>query len=658
MHIDWPRGIAVLVLTGVASVIFLRKMWRIYRLLRLGQGRIQVDRVGRRFLDLIVYVLGHVKVLAWTYSGVLHLFIFWGFLVLLTTILQQYGEAFVPGWTLPWIGNSPILAGLQDLFILLVLVGVGMALYLRAVVRPPRFRSSNPLDAYLILGLITGIMVGLAGSRSTAIALSRDLPEWARGAFLSRSLATWFMGLPPSTLSFVHELFWWLHLLIILYFLTWIPEGKHLHLITIFPNIFLRKLTPRGALRPLDLEKAESLGVGRVEQFHWKDLLDTFACMECGRCTAVCPANNTGKELDPRRLHTAIRRHLVEVGDRLLRDRGGQEVDRPSLIGDVFSEDFLWQCVTCAACVQECPAFNEHIDKIVDMRRYLVMEASRAPETILEALRSLEARGHPFKGALASRTDWAKGLGIKEVTRDGPAEWLFWVGCAAAFDERAQKVAQSMARILQAAGVDFAILGGEERCTGDPARRMGHEYLFQMLAQENIATLQRHGITKILTICPHCYNTFKNEYPQFGGHFQVVHHTQFLAGLLREGRLRPQRPLDLFLTFHDPCYLGRHNGEYEAPRQVLRALGGARVVEMGLCRDRTFCCGAGGGLFWAEERVGKRINHQRAEHALETGAEVVGTACPYCLVMFEDAVKAKEAPIRPRDIAELLADAL
>jgi len=640
------RAVILGFLILVAGAVFVSKLWRIYRLIRRGRGPVPLAPLPARLRDLIVQVVLHRRVLRRPLFGLLHLFIFWGFLVLLTTIVQAVGEAIQPGWTLPWIGASPLLAAIQDLFIALVLAGVGMAVWSRVVLRTKRLEGQDRRGAYLILILITGIMAALLVSRGAQIVLER--PAWGPSAVLSSLVARLFAGAPPSAVRAVYETALWGHLLIVLYFLTLIPDGKHLHLVSLVPNILLRKERHRGALEPIDIEHADVVGVSSPEHLTWKDLLDTFACMECGRCAEVCPANVTGKELDPRRLHTALRKQLDQTG-------GAREGEpAPALVGGVFSDDFLWQCLTCGACVEECPATNDHIDKIVGMRRHLMMEQARVPKTIEEAVRSLDVRGTPFRGAGITRTAWAAGMDVPVVSDGRSPEWLLWVGCASALNERNHAPLRALVDLLRRGGVDFAILGDAEQCTGDPARRMGNEYLFQTLAQKNIDTLRRHGVSKILTVCPHCYNTLKNEYPQFGGSFDVQHSTQLLARLVAEGRLTPAASVEGTITYHDPCYLGRHNSAYDAPRQVLGALPGARLVEMEQCRERGFCCGAGGGLYWVDERVGKRVNHVRGDHVAETGAEVVATACPFCMMMLEEARTAKEAPWRPMDVAELV----
>jgi len=415
-------------------------------------------------------------------------------------------------------------------------------------------------------------------------------------------------------------------------------------------NVFLRNLEPRGALAPIDLEKAESFGAAKIEDFTWKQLLDLDACTRCGRCQDSCPAHLSGKPLSPKKVVQDLKGAWLERAK-------GVESQR-QMIGGVVLEDEIWNCTTCYACHEACPVAIEPMTKIIEMRRNLVLEKASIPETGEGALKSLEARGHPWRGTTLTRTDWMKGLEVKTLVDDKNIDVLFWVGCTSALEERSTKVAQSIARVLKLGGVNFGILGAEEACCGDPARRLGNEYLFQTLAQANIELFKNYGIKKIVTGCPHCFNTLKYEYPQFGGNFEVVHHSQFIAGLVRSGKLKASVSIPDVVTYHDSCYLGRYNDIYDSPRQVLKGLG-VKLKEMPRNRERGFCCGAGGGHLWLEEqKKGERINHMRTEQALATGAKVIATACPYCLQMFEDGIKAKasEESVKVRDIAEIVAE--
>lgn len=422
-------------------------------------------------------------------------------------------------------------------------------------------------------------------------------------------------------------------------------------------NSFFSSLRPKGALVPVDLEKVEGYGADRIEHFTWKQLLDLYACTQCGRCQANCPAYLTGKPLNPKKVILDLKEYLLHEGPSLLKNK--TSVANPpvrDLINDVITEEVLWECTTCRACQEQCPVLIEHIDKIVDMCRNLVLEQAKVPETAEATLRCIEARGHTCRGTTVDRTEWAKGLGIKFLSEDSQVDLLYWVGCTAALETRNMKVAAAMAKILQNAVINFGILGTEESCCGDPARRMGNEYLFQVQARKNIEILKGYNIKKIVATCPHCFNTIKKEYPQFGGEFEVIHHSQLIAGLIRQGRVRPKALLDQKVTYHDSCYLGRYNNIYEAPRQIVRAVFKGEPLEMERNRRNSFCCGGGGGRFWMPERIGKRINEERTEEVMKTGAKTVITACPYCLQMFEDAIRTKEAQksLKALDIAEIM----
>ncbi|HXF57761.1 MAG TPA: heterodisulfide reductase-related iron-sulfur binding cluster [Actinomycetota bacterium] len=651
--------LALLALAGAAVAVFSRRALLLYRLARLGRPARRFDRLPARLEEELVVVLGQRKLLQRLGPGLMHAFIFWGFLVLLTTIAEAVGEVFRPDFAIPLVGRTGWLGLLQDLFAVLVVAGVEMAVFFRKVRRPERFKGSHLEEADFILLMILGVVFTLLALNGARIALGlNDSPrEWTPVSWLV-SLA--FRPMDPGAVGAFERAFLWAHLAIIFGFLAYIPYSKHLHIFVSELNVFFTKARPRGTLEPLhlDLERAGEevrLGVGTVEDLTWKQVLDLYSCTECGRCQQVCPAWNTGKPLSPKLLVMNLRDHLLEVGPEILEARRrGREVERVPLNPDVVEDEVVWDCVTCGACVQECPVNIEHIDHIVDMRRHLVMAESRFPQEATALLRNLETSHNPWGADQSQRAEWARGLGVR-VLEDGRApEYLYWVGCAASFDDRAKGVARALAALLQRAAVPFAILGPRELCTGDPARRFGHEYLYQELARRNVETLRAVGARKVLVNCPHCFNTLRNEYPDFGGRYEVVHHTQLLAQLLREGRLQLTREVRELLTYHDPCYLGRHNGVYDEPRDVLERVPGLSTTELPRHRERAFCCGAGGSRMWMEEHVGKRINVERTEEAISTGATALGVACPFCLIMLDDGAKAKGEAIRVVDVAQVV----
>jgi Fe-S oxidoreductase len=444
----------------------------------------------------------------------------------------------------------------------------------------------------------------------------------------------------------------------VVFVLAIIPYTRYLHVIAAIFNGILRN-QPRGVLKPIDLEKAESFGVATIDHLTWKQNLDLYSCVVCGNCQELCPATISGKPLNPKKVIQDLKKHLLKVGPELVAAKARGEPAAANsnaiLAGNVILEDEIWACTTCRACDVVCPVWVDHIDKIVDLRRNLVMEQAKVPETAEGALRSIEDRGHPWRGTTLSRTSWAEGLGIKTLAEDRDIDILLWVGCTEALEERSTKVAQAVAKLLKLAGVKFGILGAEESCCGEPARRLGNEYLFQMQAQKNIGLLNNYGVKKIVTACPHGFNIIKNEYPQFGGEFEVVHHTELIYQLIKEGRLKIKARGEL-VTYHDPCYLGRYNDIYQPPRKILKSIPETKIVEMEQNRKRGFCCGGGGGHMWLEDRTGRRINELRTEQALATKAQIVVTACPFCLQMFDDGIKAKAAEdkLKVMDIAELV----
>jgi Fe-S oxidoreductase len=540
-----------------------------------------------------------------------------------------------------------------DVFALLVLLGVIGAVIIRKVQRPARFEGSHLREADLILALIAGIVATLVLWHSARIALG--LHEWPEGwSPVSNALSGMFGD--GNAAEVLERVFVWAHILIIFSFLAYLPHSKHLHIATAAFNVFFTRTRARGRLEPLRFDVPEEemrFGAGTVPDLTWKQTLDTFSCTECGRCQDVCPAWTTGKELSPKLLIMALRDQVFEEGPKLLR---GEEGFEPSpLVPNAVTDNVVWDCVTCGACVRECPVSIEHVDHIIDLRRHLVMMESSFPAESEQMLRDVERASNPWGKPQTERADWAEELGVRVLEPGDPApEVLYWVGCAASFDERARTAAESTAKVLQAAGVDFAILGPRESCTGDPARRMGNEYVFQAHAEQNVGTLNEAGVTKIVASCPHCFNTLGNEYPDFGGNYEVVHHTELLADLMRDGKLEPASNGQT-ITYHDSCYLARHNDVRADPRAIVEAVG--TPIEMERREERTFCCGAGGAHMWMEERGGA-INEERVREAAETGAETLAVACPFCTVMLDDGVRSRGDEMRVVDVSTLLAESL
>ena len=655
------RAAILVLLVALAGGLAARRAHLLYRLVR--QGR-PVERSGdlpRRAVREGTEVLGQRKLFQRALPGLMHALIFWGFLVLLTTIAEVVGQLIDPAFELPWIGGTAWLGLLQDLFAAGVLVGLAIAVGIRLAQRPERFVGSHRLEAYRILGLIFLIITTLFLARGARIAVG-DAPDWW---WTPVSTATSFLFTWMSE-GWQRVMMWtllWVHLLVILGFLVYLGYSKHLHIATSAINVFFANTRPRGTLTPLriDLEAMDGedvhLGAATIADLSWKQTLDLYACTECGRCQSACPAWNTGKPLSPKLLVMNLRDHLFEHGPELLEAQGAGGAPEPvALIPDVIDEEVVWACTTCGACMQECPVDIEHVDTIVDLRRNLVMAESRFPTEAGALLRNLEGANNPWGMPQAQRSDWADGLEVRVIGEGERApEYLYWVGCAGSFDDRAKAISRSVVALLDRAGVSFAILGPRELCTGDPARRIGNEYLFQTLAERNVETMTDAGVTKVVANCPHCFNTLRNEYPDYGGRFEVIHHSQLIARLVEEGRLRPGAPVDATVAYHDPCYLGRHNGVYEDPRSALASVPGVRTVEMPRHAERGLCCGAGGARMWMEERIGKRINQERMDEAASTGADTVGVACPYCLIMLDDGARTSGAETAVADIAQLLA---
>lgn len=572
----------------------------------------------------------------------------------------------------------------SDIGGIMALIGVIMVFIRRYIQRPARLDNrTGDLMALLAISLIVVTGFVLEGLRIAAneIVENPSWSVWSPGGYV---LANLFVNFSHSSLLIAHRTMWWVHAIGTFGFLIYIALyfNRLWHIILSPLNVFWRDLGPRGAMAPIDIETAESFGISKIDGFSWKHLLDLDACTRCGRCADNCPANLSGKQLSPKKVIQDLKTHWLEQAPALLaaRARGGagNDGEAPStqtdggtavaeeestesrpMVGGVISTDAIWDCTTCFACQEVCPVWAEPMLKIGEMRRNLVLEQASVPETAESALRSIEDRGHPWRGTMLERTNWYEGMDVKTLADDNDVDILYWVGCTEALEDRSLKVAQATAKLFLKAGVKFGVLGSEESCCGDPARRLGNEYLFQMQAQKNIELLNTYNIKKIVTGCAHCFNTLKNEYPQFGGNFTVIHHTEFLLQLLKEGKLKFNKTAGGAVTYHDGCYLGRYNNIFEVPRQLLESVPGMNLVEMARSRERNFCCGAGGGHLWLEEqKAGERINVMRTDQAMDTGALTIATACPYCLQMFQDGIKTREAEekVKVMDIAEILAE--
>ena len=639
----------------VAVGLFARRAVLLYRLIRMGKPVPRFDDIPGRARAEAFVVIGQSKLLQRLLPGAMHAAIFWGFIVLFPTIFIAMIGVVDQHATLPWLGRQGWYALLVDIFAFLVLVGVITAFVIRKVQRPRRFEGSHIREADLILLLIAGIVVSLFLWHASQVALG--LNEYPAGWAPISSLIA--QGLHQSWMPYLERAAVWAHVLIILTFLVYLPYSKHLHIFLAAVNVFFGRTRKRGRLEPIDFEpggdREVRFGAGTVADMTWKQMVDTMSCTECGRCQDVCPAYNTGKELSPKLLIMALRDQLLADGPKALAAHG-DGAKLPPLVPTAVSDNVVWDCVTCGACQQECPVGIEHIDHIVDLRRSLVMVESRFPAEAAPVLRDIDRASNPWGKPQADRAHWANGLGV-HVLQPGeePPDILFWVGCAPAYDERARKAAISTAKLMKSARVDFAILGPRESCTGDPARRMGDEYTFQQQAKQNVGTLNEARVKKIVTTCPHCFNTLSNEYPDFGGTYEVVHHTVFLAELMREGRIKPLAG-DGAITYHDSCYLARHNDVIAQPRELVAAAG--RPVEMTRSGKRTFCCGAGGARMWMEENRGRAINQERVREAAATGAQTLAVACPFCTVMLDDGVRETGAKLQVVDLATLLSEAV
>ena len=747
-----PLAMALIIVT--LNAVFAVSAWRRFNLARVGKPtwESRLTEIPKRLGLVWVFAFYQKKMRYYLAAGLAHQFIFLGFLVLLLNTLMLWGRGFYPpfnlfvlGWQ-PFLGLplGPIYTFLKDVFATLVLLGVAVFVYYRAV--RPQKRMTLSGEAFVILGIITVMMLAdFTYVGAASVLAHRFTAECGAGAgeFPCSAMATiiapfapaegalsWHLGDPTGSLValalshlgtsavvvFAH-VGYWTHSSLVLIFLNLLPYTKHFHIITAIPNVFLGDTTPRGRLRPLApstealmaaVEKATEgedllsarIGYARIEHFTWKDMLDFYTCTECGRCSDNCPAFTTGKVLSPKQFTLDLRNHLygrqeefLAIGPAAVHRASAPAPSEPpdaaaeapkeaaaeaaptvakaepakvykpvDLVPNVIHEDVLWGCTTCRACEEQCPVNITYVDKIVQMRRNLVVIKGEFPSQLGKPFEGMESNGNPWNLARVDRASWSEGLGVKSCAEKPDAEVLFWVGCAASYDDRAKKIARSTAQLLLAAGVDFAILAEEETCTGDPARRAGNEYLYTMLAETNVATLngykEKGGVKKIITTCPHCFNTLKNEYPDFGAKFEVVHHTDYMLELVALKKLKPTKPVKAKVVYHDSCYLGRYNDIYESPRQILQGIPGVELVEAeGVNKKKGLCCGAGGAQMFMEEQNNNRVNVKRTLQLLDTGATTIASACPFCMTMLTDGIKSqsKEETVRNMDVVEMLA---
>ncbi|MGC8755689.1 MAG: (Fe-S)-binding protein [bacterium] len=682
-------AIAILISFGY----FFYKVAFLARLILLGKPENRFDQLGKRTWMMIrnaILQLSNFKrpkgdIL---YAGIMHFMIFWGFMILLLGEIEILIGGLIPGFTFKFLGYPlyNLFLFSQDFMTTVVIIAMIMSFARRFIWHPKKLNYH--FGSYLILSLITGLMLTLfAMNVSNGVNPEEPVSKAVNWMLFAGTYIKLFHVTHPLS-QMVYEVIWWLHVLMLLFFLDFIPNSKHLHLLGAIPNNFFLNLTDKTMLlQPINFEAegVETFGVSKFEELTWKQLLDGAACTECGRCTDDCPAANTGKILSPREIILGIKENMKANGPKILKLKEGEKLpddQRIPLIADEaegekriaykkehpdehepspsISPQELWACTTCGACQAICPVANEHIRDIIEMRRYLVMTESKMPQELSATFRNNDTNANPWGLGADARLDWAEGLGIKTMAEQPDAEILYWVGCAGAYDDRNKKIAIAFVKLLQAANVKFAVLGTEEACCGDWVRRAGNEYAFQALAKQNIETLNRYNVKKIVTACPHGYYTLKHDYPEFGGNYEVIHHSQFINQLIKEGRLKPTKPFEKTITYHDSCYLGRHNNIYSEPRNVISAVPQVKMVEMKHSFANSFCCGAGGGRMWIDEKEGERINRVRTAEALSLNPDVIATACPFCMTMIDDGVKDKgvEDNVKVLDIAEIVQRAL
>ncbi|PHE75663.1 heterodisulfide reductase-related iron-sulfur binding cluster [Bacillus wiedmannii] len=685
--INWLAAIAVIAYAGYLFVYLIRTRMAY---IQLGK-KIEFDRRFKERWDLLkVNVFGQKKLLKDKKSGIIHVMFFYGFILVQFGAIDFVWKGLAPGSHLPLGPLYPAFTFFQEIVTLVILIAVFWAFHRRYVEKLVRLKRN--FKSGLVLIFIGGLMISVLLGNGMGIIWHGEEFSWSEP--IASAIAYVFSGINETAAISVFYFSWWVHLLILLTFLVYVPQSKHAHLIAGPVNVFFGRLSNPGKLEKIDFEDEtqETFGVGKIEDFRQNQLIDLYACVECGRCTNMCPATGTGKMLSPMDLILKLRDHLTDKGAAvtskapwvpvvafnntqgnklamMAAGKGQQESAAttlaydPSLIGDVITEEEIWACTTCRNCEDQCPVMNEHVDKIIDLRRYLVLTEGKMDAEAQRAMTNIERQGNPWGLNRKERETWRQGDDevtvptVKEKSKAGEEfEYLFWVGSMGSYDNRSQKIAISFAKLMNEAGISFAILGNKEKNSGDTPRRLGNEFVFQEMATKNIEEFEKAGVKKIVTIDPHAYNTFKNEYPDFGLQAEVYHHTELLAQWVKERRLKPVHAIEETVTYHDSCYLGRYNEVYEAPRDILKAIPGVNLVEMARNRETGMCCGAGGGLMWMEETAGSRINVARTEQALAVQPSIIGTGCPYCLTMISDGTKAKEVEekVQTLDVTEIL----
>lgn len=685
----WVNLVAFLVVTAYAISLFVYVVKTRIQYIKLGKKAEFDNNVKERLKKIWIMVFGQKKLLKDKKSGAIHVMFFYGFILVQFGAIDFIWKGIKPASHLPLGPLYPAFTFFQEIITLVILVATFWAFYRRYIEKLVRLKRG--FKSGLVLIFIGGLMIWVLLGNGMDMIWHGEEPSWSEPVASLISLVLGGIGKTAAIVIFY--IAWWLHLIFLLSFLVYVPQSKHAHLIAGLANVYLNRLDKPGKLTKIDFEDEtqESFGVGKIEDFTQLQMVDFYACVECGRCTNMCPATGTGKMLSPMDLIVKLRDHLTfygaavtskqpwvptfafanTKGNQLALAAAGHGASEsaaaasynPSLIGDVITEEEIWACTTCRNCEDQCPVMNEHVEKIIDLRRYLVLTEGKMNPDAQRAMTNIERQGNPWGLNRKERENWRELREdvhvptVKEMKKAGEEfEYLYWVGSMGSYDNRSQKIALSFAKLLNEAGVKFAILGNKEKNSGDTARRLGNEFLFQDLAVKNIEEFQNAGVKKIITTDPHAYNIFKNEYPDFGLEAEVYHHTEILYQLIKEGRLVPKYPVNETITFHDSCYLGRYNDVYDPPREILKAIPGVKLIEMERNHDRAMCCGAGGGLMWMEEDTGQRINVARTEQALETNSTIIGSACPYCLTMLSDGTKAKEVEdkVKTYDVAELL----